>query len=90
MIGTLLSAALAVAFIVAVVWAISTITDRTANNCARIHQLVMTLDTILQSGEEQTRKYVTEGVLTPAQGRRADLYREQQRQVLASADCRSR
>jgi hypothetical protein len=83
----MLIVALIVAFVGTVVWGVIVISDRTNENCARIHQLVKTLDTILASGEVQTRQYVAEGVLTPVQGNRADLYRERQRTLLASADC---
>jgi hypothetical protein len=76
-----------VLFVSTIVWAVSTVADRTELNCDRIGQLVDTLDTILASGDAQTDKYVQEGLLTPAQGRRADLYRERQRNVLRGADC---
>ena len=76
-----------IVFVGVVVWGITTVGSRTENNCDRIHQLVNTLDTILASGESQTRKYVAEGTLTPEQGERADREREKQRRVLAGADC---
>jgi hypothetical protein len=77
----------AILFVITMVWAVRTVTTRTELNCDRIGQLVDTLDTILASGDAQTDKYVQEGLLTPAQGRRADLYRERQRNVLRGADC---
>jgi hypothetical protein len=85
--GLMVAAVVTVLFIVTMVWAVSTMSARTAENCERIGQLVDTLDTILASGDAQTDKYVQEGLLTPAQGRRADLYRERQRDVLRGADC---
>jgi hypothetical protein len=87
MAGLLLAALVTVLFIVTMVWAVTTVSSRTELNCERIGQLVDTLDTILASGDAQTDKYVQEGLLTPAQGRRADLYRERQRNVLRGADC---
>jgi hypothetical protein len=87
MAGLLLAAVVTVLFVVTMVWAVTTVSDRTELNCDRIGQLVDTLDTILASGDAQTDKYVQEGLLTPEQGRRADLYRERQRDVLRGADC---
>jgi hypothetical protein len=85
--GLMVAAVTTVLFIVTIVWAVTTVSDRTELNCDRIGQLVDTLDTILASGDAQTDRYVQEGLLTPAQGRRADLYRERQRDVLRGADC---
>lgn len=77
----------ALLLIVAIVWGIRTIGDRTENNCVRIHRVVKTIDTIIASGDAQTRKYVQEGLLTPEQAARSDVYRAKQRAVLATADC---
>jgi hypothetical protein len=79
--------AVTIAFVVTMVWAVRTVSTRTELNCDRIGQLVDTLDTILASGDAQTDRYVQEGLLTPEQGRRADMYRERQRTVLRGADC---
>jgi hypothetical protein len=85
--GLMVAAVITILFVVTMVWAVSTVSSRTELNCDRIGQLVDTLDTILASGDAQTDKYVQEGLLTPEQGRRADLYRERQRDVLRGADC---
>jgi hypothetical protein len=79
--------AVTIAFVVTMVWAVRTVSTRTELNCDRIGQLVDTLDTILASGDAQTDRYVQEGLLTPEQGRRADMYRERQRNILRGADC---
>jgi hypothetical protein len=72
-------------------WTLATQTNENSDagdmNCQRIHQLVKTLDTIMASGDEQIRRYVAEGTLTPEQGARADAERAKQRRVLSTADC---
>jgi hypothetical protein len=71
-------------------WQFVRVDSSVRDNCRNTHQLVMTLDAILASGDEQTERYVREGLLTREQADRADRYRDEQRDVLAGADCPAR
>lgn len=59
----------------------------TDDNCARIHQLVLTLDTLIASGREQSKAYEREGTITKAQLERALRENDKSRAKLGEADC---
>lgn len=59
----------------------------TIQNCRRIHNVVLTLETIIVDGRQALRSYEHEGTITPEQLERALADNEKARVKLVGADC---
>jgi hypothetical protein len=80
-------AAAVIVFGFAVGIGVGLLSDRTEDNCQRIHQLVVTLDQLIASGREQSKAYEREGTITRAQLERALRENDKSRAKLGEADC---